>query len=149
EQLAQAIDGLAAGCNALGVPIVSGNVSLYNETDGKGILPTPTVAAVGLIRDPADVVTQWFRQPGDMVLLLGSAPNRGLHGLGGSAYIVRKVGKVAGEPPKIDLEAEARLQKLVLELARAHLLQSAHDVSDGGIAVALAECCVTAPSAAE
>ncbi|HEY2512213.1 MAG TPA: phosphoribosylformylglycinamidine synthase subunit PurL, partial [Polyangiaceae bacterium] len=119
DQFAKAIDGLAAGCNALGVPIVSGNVSLYNETDGAAILPTPTVAAVGLVNDPADVVTQWFKQAGDVVVLLGSSPDPtavGPHGLGGSEYLTRKLGKVAGEPPKIDLAAEAKLQRLVLDL---------------------------------
>ncbi len=144
EQFSRAIDGLAAGCNALGVPIVSGNVSLYNETDGVAILPTPTVAAVGLVTHPDDIVTQWFKQPGDVVVLLGNA-EPGAGGLGGSEYVVQKLGKVAGDAPKIDLVAEAKLQKLVLGLARAHSLESAHDVSAGGLAVALAECCVTAP----
>jgi len=149
EQLARAIDGLAAGCNALGVPIVSGNVSLYNETDGAAILPTPTVAAVGLVREEADIVTQWFKQPGDVVVLLGAVEDAGLHGLAGSEYVARKLGRITGGAPRIDLAAEVKLQKLVLELARAHVLQSAHDVSDGGLAVALAECCVTAPTASE
>jgi phosphoribosylformylglycinamidine (FGAM) synthase-like enzyme len=143
EQLAVAIDGLAAACLALEVPIVSGNVSLYNETQtesgSRAILPTPTVAAVGLVNHIDDIVTQWFKQPGDVVILLGEAANRGVRGLGGSEYMVRKMGKVVGDPPKIDLAAEKKLQKLVLALARAHVLQSAHDVSDGGIAVALAE----------
>jgi phosphoribosylformylglycinamidine synthase len=87
-----------------------------------------------------------------MVLLLGGGAGgrpRGIHGLGGSEYLVRKLGKVAGSPPHIDLAAEAKLQKLVLELARERLLQSAHDVSEGGIGVTLAECCATAPSSAE
>ena len=149
EQFARAIDGLAAGCNALGVPIVSGNVSLYNETDGTAILPTPTVGAVGLVRDEADIVTQWFKQPGDVVVLFGSVQDAGIHGLSGSEYLIRKLGRLTGGAPRIDLEAEVKLQKLVLELARAHVLQSAHDVSDGGLSVALAECCVTAPRASE
>jgi phosphoribosylformylglycinamidine synthase len=149
EQFSRAIDGLAAGCNALGVPIVSGNVSLYNETDGAAILPTPTVAAVGLVNHPDDVVTQWFKQPGDVVLLLGGSGEPDVHGLGGSEYLVQKLGKLAGNAPRIDLGAEAKLQKLVLGLARAHLLESAHDVSGGGLGVALAECCVTAPDAGE
>jgi phosphoribosylformylglycinamidine synthase len=110
EQFARAVDGLAAGCNALGVPIVSGNVSLYNETDGKAILPTPTVAAVGLLRGEADIVTQWFKNAGDVVILLGTAPDFGLHGLGGSEYISQKVGRIAGGAPQIDLAAEAKLQ---------------------------------------
>ena len=147
NQFADAIDGLAAACNALGVPIVSGNVSLYNETSDangrKPILPTPTVAAVGQVADPADIVTQWFAREGELVFLLGSAATQGL---GGSEYQAQKTGRLGGPGPVIDLDAEARLQRLVLELARAHLLSSAHDVSDGGLAVTLAECCVTGPA---
>jgi phosphoribosylformylglycinamidine synthase len=149
EQIARAIDGLAAACKALDVPIVSGNVSLYNETDGRAILPTPTVAAVGLVNDPADIVTQWFKTAGDSVVLLGGQTYPAGHALGGGEYLVRKLGKVAGDPPHLVLDEEVKLQRLVLGLARAHLLQSAHDVSDGGLAVALAECCVTAPNAPE
>jgi phosphoribosylformylglycinamidine synthase len=146
ESFARAIDGLAAACKALNVPIVSGNVSLYNETDGKPILPTPTVAAVGLVRDIADVVTQWFKAAGHVVLVLGHNPSFGARALGGSEYFCRHVGKLGGDVPFLDLEAEAKLQKLVLELARARVLASAHDVSDGGLAVAIAECCTTAPA---
>jgi phosphoribosylformylglycinamidine synthase len=141
DRFARAVDGLAAGCNALGVPIVSGNVSLYNETtDASGrkpILPTPTVAAVGLVANEKDIVTQWFAAPGEDVLLLGAAA---CDGLGGSEYQSLKTGKLGGPAPRIDLDAEAKLQKLVLSLARAQLLSSAHDVADGGLAVALAEC---------
>jgi phosphoribosylformylglycinamidine synthase subunit PurL len=126
---------------------VSGNVSLYNETDGTAILPTPSVAAVGQLRDEGDIVTQWFKHAGDVVILLGHVQDFGIHGLGSSEYVVSKLGRIAGGAPKIDLAAEVRLQKVVLELARAHLLQSAHDVSDGGLGVALAECCTTAPNA--
>ena len=147
NQFAEAIDGLAAACNALGVPIVSGNVSLYNETSDatgrKPILPTPTVAAVGQVADPADIVTQWFAREGELVFLLGSNATQGL---GGSEYQAQKTGKLGGPGPVIDVAAEARLQRLVLELARAHLLSSAHDVADGGLAVTLAECCVTGPA---
>jgi phosphoribosylformylglycinamidine (FGAM) synthase-like enzyme len=143
HSFARAIDGLAAACTALGVPIVSGNVSLYNETDGKAILPTPTVAAVGLLHSIDDAVTQWWKRAGDVVLLLGT--NVG-SGLGGSEYLYRKVGRLTGAPPRIDLDAEKKLQHLVLDLARAHVLESAHDIADGGLAVALAECCATAPS---
>jgi phosphoribosylformylglycinamidine synthase II len=149
ESFALAVDGIAAACKALDVPIVSGNVSLYNETsvqrDGAtvsvAILPTPTVAAVGLLRSADDVVTTSFKHPGDVVLLLGAAASSGARALGASEWLVRKLGKLSGEAPPIDLEAEVKLQKLVLELARAQRLASAHDVSDGGLAVALAESC--------
>ena len=149
DVFARAVDGLAEACRALDVPIVSGNVSLYNETtDAAGrhpILPTPGVAAVGLVADEKDILTQSFRREGDVVMLLGgnddAAGSGG--GLGGSEYQAAKAGRLGGPAPRIDLEAERKLQRLVLELARAHVLSSAHDVSDGGIAVALAECCTT------
>jgi phosphoribosylformylglycinamidine synthase len=159
RSFALAVDGIAAACTVLGVPIVGGNVSLYNETDGRAILPTPTVAAVGLIASQADIVTQWWKRPGDVVLLLGTAPDRGrgAPGLAGSEYAAMKEGRVAGShahgpagsgcaPPTIDLVAEARLQKLILALARGHRLESAHDVAEGGLVVALVECATTAPS---
>jgi phosphoribosylformylglycinamidine synthase len=149
DVFARAIDGLAEACRTLDVPIVSGNVSLYNETsDASGrhpILPTPGVAAVGLVADEKDILTQAFKAEGDVILLLGdagSADARG-GGLGGSEYQAAKAGRLGGPAPGIDLEAEKKLQRLVLDLARAHVLSSAHDVSDGGIAVALAECCTT------
>ena len=146
DVFARAIDGLAEACRVLDVPIVSGNVSLYNETsDASGrhpILPTPSVAAVGLVADEKDILTQAFRADGEVIVLLGDAAQVG-GGLGGSEYQSAKAGRLGGPPPRIDLEAEKKLQRLVLELARAHVLSSAHDVSDGGLAVALAECCTT------
>ena len=159
RSFSQAIDGIAAACEALGVPIVGGNVSLYNETDGREILPTPTVAAVGLILSQSDIVTQWWKRAGDVVLLLGTAPDRGhgAPGLAGSEYAAMKEGLAKGPrtgapagvgcaPPSIDLAAEVRLQQLVLALARAHSLESAHDIAEGGLVVALAECATSAPS---
>jgi phosphoribosylformylglycinamidine synthase II len=155
RQLARAIDGVAAACNALAVPIVSGNVSLYNETDGRAILPTPTVAAVGMVRAAEEIVTPWWKNAGDRVFLLGvgTAEGRPWDGLAGSEYAAQKLAHHAGGTawpagcplPSIDLALEKRLQSLVLELARARQLASAHDVSDGGLAVALAECAAMAP----
>lgn len=139
RQIARAIDGMAAACDALAVPIVSGNVSLYNETDGRAILPTPTVAAVGLVRDPGDVTRMAFPEAGLSVILLG--PSEG-GDLGGSEYVASKTGEVKGRPPALDLDAEKRLHALLLDLCRARpkLVRSAHDISDGGLAIALAEC---------
>ncbi len=137
---ARAIDGLAAACRALDVPVVSGNVSLYNETDGRAILPTPTVALVGLVERPEHVRTMAFAREGDLVAHLG-APSRGA--LGGSEWLTQRAGRVCGAAVGIDLDAEAALQRALLELARNALTRSAHDVSDGGFAVALAECCLT------
>jgi phosphoribosylformylglycinamidine synthase len=148
DQFARAIDGIAAACKALDVPIVSGNVSLYNETanresgETRAILPTPTVAAVGLIASVQDVVKSAFQHEGDAVLLLGEAACEGPRALGGSEWLVQAMGRLAGEAPLIDLAAEAKLQRLLLDLARARALASAHDVADGGLAGALAECCV-------
>jgi phosphoribosylformylglycinamidine synthase II len=139
EQFARAVDGMAAACIALGVPIVSGNVSLYNETNGRAILPTPTIGAVGLVNRPEDIVTAWFKRPGDAIVLLGAA---GATGLGGSEYVVSRTGKVQGRLPPFDLEVERKLQSLALDLARTGLVASMHDVSDGGLATALVECCV-------
>ncbi|HEY6560063.1 MAG TPA: phosphoribosylformylglycinamidine synthase subunit PurL [Polyangiaceae bacterium] len=140
EQFAQAIDGMAAACRALSVPIVSGNVSLYNETDKRAILPTPTVAAVGQLTSEQAITTGWFKAPEHDVLLLGESPEPGL---GGSEYVVRHTGSIQGPKPCIDLAAEAALQRLLVELAESTLLKSAHDVSEGGLAVALAECATT------
>jgi phosphoribosylformylglycinamidine synthase len=140
-QFRDAIDGMRDACVALGVPIVSGNVSLYNETEGadgpQAILPTPMIGAVGLIEKPNDVLTMGFKRAGDVVALLGPI---GDGALGGGEWIWRKTGKVQGTPPSIDLAAEARLQKLLVSLARRALLSSAHDCAEGGLAVALAEC---------
>jgi phosphoribosylformylglycinamidine synthase subunit PurL len=146
RQLAEAVDGLADACRALAVPIVSGNVSLYNETDGRAILPTPTIGAVGLVRDAGDVARATFPEAGLAVVLLG--PARG-GPLGGSEYVATHTGDVKGPPPRLDLAAEVALQALVLDLLRARprLVRSAHDVSDGGLAIALAECCTATDDA--
>ena len=138
-RFARAIDGLAAACSALGAPVVSGNVSLYNETDGNAILPTPTVAVVGQLDDPGHRLGLGFVREHDVVVHLGR-PSRGV--LGGSEWLTQRTGKVGGAPVGIDLEAEAALQHAVLELAGAKLLNSAHDISDGGFAVCLAEACI-------
>jgi phosphoribosylformylglycinamidine synthase len=134
----EAVDGISEACTALGVPVVSGNVSLYNETDGLGILPTPTVGIVGLVPDCAKTAHSAFARAGDRIALLGV--NRGE--LGGSEYLVALHGKTAGAPPTLDLAAEGKLQKLVRGLVRDQRVRSAHDCAEGGLAVALAECCV-------
>jgi phosphoribosylformylglycinamidine synthase len=135
-QLVAAIAGLGDACRALGVPITGGNVSLYNETEGQGIYPTPVLGVVGLLEDASKALTSWFKREGDAVYLLGDTRED----LGGSEFLKVVHGKVAGRPPGLDLEQERRLQALVVEAAGAGLLLSAHDPSDGGLAVALAEC---------
>ena len=145
-RFARAIDGLAAACTALDVPVVSGNVSLYNETSGRPILPTPTVALVGQLDHPDDRLTMAFRDEGDLIAHLGQAS---AGNLGGSELAMQLHGRVTGEPQQIDLDAEARLQRALLALARAHILSSAHDVSEGGLGACIAESCIAGDLGAE
>ncbi|HJZ77868.1 MAG TPA: phosphoribosylformylglycinamidine synthase subunit PurL [Vicinamibacterales bacterium] len=140
-QFARAVEAIGAACRALGVPITGGNVSLYNETDGAAIYPTPTIGVVGLLEHVDRVVSQQFKRSGDLILLLG-APGAGE--LGGSEYLKTLHDRVRGLPPAIDLAAERALQSLLVALASERLLRSAHDCSDGGVAVAVAECCFDA-----
>jgi phosphoribosylformylglycinamidine synthase len=135
-QLAQAVEGIAEACGALEIPITGGNVSLYNETDGKAIYPTPIIGVVGLIEDASRVLARTFRTAGADILLLGTGRGE----LGVSEYLKRVHRIVAGEPPQLDLAAEEALIGLIVRAAAEGLLQSAHDCSDGGIAVTLAEC---------
>ncbi len=139
-QLEECIRGMADACRALGVPVVSGNVSLYNETQGEAVYPTPVVGAVGLMDDARNALGAAFSRDGDAVLLLGASPADD-GALAGSEYLATEHGTVAGRPA-IDLDSEARLHRLLVELARERLLCSAHDCSDGGLAVALAESAV-------
>ncbi len=135
-QLVEAIEGIAEACRALEVPITGGNVSLYNETNGEAIYPTPIIGVVGLLEDAARVVARPFREAGDDVVLLGDSFGE----LGGSEYLKAVHGLVAGEPPRLDMVRERALIELLPRAAAAGLLRSAHDCSDGGVAVTLAEC---------
>jgi phosphoribosylformylglycinamidine synthase II len=135
---ARAVEGMAEACRVLETPVTGGNVSFYNETLSKGVYPTPTIGMVGVLEEIEVRVTQHFKTPCDLVVLLGE--NRG-H-IGGSEYLEKIHGKVAGRPPTVDLEYEKSLHKLLAELASQRLISSAHDTSDGGLAVALAECCL-------
>src|SRR5262249_23026592 len=136
-QLAKAIEGIGAACRALDVPITGGNVSLYNETDGKAIYPTPVIGVVGLLEHADRVVSRRFQRPGDAIILLGEGRGE----LGGSEYLKIVHDLVRGEPPALDLRVERALQELLVALATDRLLHSAHDCSDGGVAVTLAESC--------
>jgi len=136
-QLREAIAGLGEAADALGTPVVSGNVSLYNETHGVPIHPTPTVAMVGLLEPWERHAVSHFTAPGQAVVLLGETREE----LGGSAWLALRRGLEAGLPPRVDLEHERRLHRLLARAVREGLLATAHDVSDGGFAVALAECC--------
>ena len=135
-QFVEAVEGIAEACRALDIPITGGNVSLYNETDGQAIYPTPIIGVVGLIEDAAHAVARAFKKADDAIVLLGE----GLGELGGSEYLKTIHGAVAGQPPRIDLAKERALVTLLTRAAAAGLLHSAHDCSDGGLAVTLAEC---------
>jgi len=144
-QLRESIRGLAEGCRAFNAPITGGNVSLYNQNPSGPIDPTPTVAMVGLIEKPEHITTQWFKGEGDAILLLGEAVDSSdpLLGLGGSAYLQRIHGQKTGTPPRCDLEKEKDLQGALRSLIHGGGIKSAHDCSEGGLAVALAESCIS------
>jgi phosphoribosylformylglycinamidine synthase len=138
-QFEQACLGIADACKGLDTPVVSGNVSLYNETEGKAVFPTPMIGMVGLVDDCARVASGHFRAAGDRVGIVGGL---GQGHLGGSEYLRAVHGKIAGLPPPLDLLREKAVQKAVRSCVRAGLLRAAHDCSDGGLAVALAEMCL-------
>ncbi|MCU1383765.1 MAG: purL [Acidobacteria bacterium] len=135
-QFARAVEGIGAACRALDVPITGGNVSLYNETDGKAIYPTPTIGVVGLLEHADRVVSRRFQESGDAILMLGEGRGE----LGASEYLKVVHHLVRGVPPALDLAAERALQTLLVTLAEDRLVRSAHDCSDGGLAVTIAEC---------
>jgi phosphoribosylformylglycinamidine synthase len=134
-QLVMAIKGLGEACRALDFPVVSGNVSLYNETNGRGILPTPAIVGVGLLPDVSRMATMAFKTAGEAILLVGG---HGTH-MGQSLYLREILGREAGLPPPVDLEAERRHGDFVRGLIREGIATACHDLSDGGLAVALAE----------
>ncbi|HZC04595.1 MAG TPA: phosphoribosylformylglycinamidine synthase subunit PurL [Ktedonobacterales bacterium] len=139
-QMERAIDGMAEAARILETPVISGNVSLYNESFGQGIFPTPVVGMVGLIEGRAPTPSAWGRE-GDVVALLGGW-NAHSGDLGGSSYLATIHGTVAGHPPLLDLDRERAVQRLTLAGIERGLICSAHDCSDGGLAVALAECAI-------
>ncbi|NOS78256.1 MAG: phosphoribosylformylglycinamidine synthase subunit PurL [Nitrospira sp.] len=140
-QFVMAIEGMKDACEHFKIPIVSGNVSFYNETNGLSIYPTPMLGMVGLIESADKTMTQWFRDDGDDIILLGATRED----LGGSEYLKVQHSREQGSPPYLNLETEQAVQTCVLQLIRTGLIQSAHDCSDGGVAVALAECCMSGP----
>ncbi|HEX5473838.1 MAG TPA: phosphoribosylformylglycinamidine synthase subunit PurL [Vicinamibacterales bacterium] len=139
-QFAESVEGLSEACRALEIPITGGNVSLYNETDGRAIYPTPVIGVVGLIEDASRTLTRVFKTEGASVVLLGEGRGE----LGGSEYLDVVHHLVRGDCPALDLAREKALQDLLVRAAAAGLLQSAHDCSDGGLAITLAECCFDA-----
>ncbi len=143
-QISESVRGLAEGCKAFNAPVTGGNCSLYNQSPAGPIDPTPTISVVGLIDKQEHVTTQWFKDEGDAIILLGDAVEATpLQGLGGSAYLQVVHGKKAGSPPRCDLEVAKTLHTTLLGLIQSGLVKSAHDCSEGGLAVALAESCIS------
>jgi phosphoribosylformylglycinamidine synthase len=140
-QFARTVDGIAAACEALRIPVTGGNVSFYNETLGRPILPTPIIGVVGILEDAERRTTHWFKEEDDVVLLLGEPTG----GLGGSEYLQTVHGRLSGPLAPLDLERERAVQGACLAAIEAGWVRSAHDCAEGGLAVALAECCVSGP----
>ncbi len=135
----EAIKGLSEACKFFNIPVISGNVSFYNESFGNAIYPTPAVGMVGLVDDITKIATTGFKNEGDTIILVGETEDE----LGGSEYLkVMHGGLVAGRIPKLDLELERDIQAVVRDAVKDGLLASAHDLSEGGMGVALAECCI-------
>lgn len=134
-QIQKSADGIAEACLALDAPVIGGNVSMYNERSGEAVYPTPTIGMVGLVKDLAHVTTQEVKAAGDVVYLVGDTKTE----FGGSELQKLVEGGISGKAPSIDLTVEAARQQSILEAIQAGLVQSAHDVSEGGVAVALAE----------
>jgi phosphoribosylformylglycinamidine synthase subunit PurL len=138
-QLREAVEGLAEACRRFGTPVTGGNVSLYNESPQGAIDPTPTVGMIGLIEDEAWITRQYFRDQGDVIFLVGDVG----HEIGGSLYLKVLHGRKAGVPPRLDFDKELAVQQFVRELIRDGIVKSAHDCSEGGLAVALSESCIS------
>jgi phosphoribosylformylglycinamidine synthase II len=134
----ESVRGIADACTAFGVPVISGNVSFYNESFGKPIHPTPTVGLVGVLEDASKRVTSHFKDAGDVIVLLGETEAE----LGGSEYLSLVHGRIAGMPPRCDIAEQFEIHEALLAAIEAGLVRSAHDCSEGGVAVALAEACV-------
>jgi phosphoribosylformylglycinamidine synthase II len=150
-QIKESVRGLAEACRAFNAPVTGGNCSLYNQSPNGPIDPTPTVVVVGLIEKPEQVTTQWFKDEGDAIILLGEPVDTQdpLLGLGGSAYLQAVHGKKTGMPPRCDLEQAKTLHTTLVGLIQSGLVKSAHDCSEGGLAVCLAESCISQLAARE
>ena len=135
-QFVRAVEGMGAACRALDVPITGGNVSLYNETDGRAVLPTPVIGIVGLIENASRIARRTFVAADDAIVLLGESRGE----LGGSEYLAVLHEALRGTPPALDLNREAALQRLLVDGISSGIIRSAHDCAEGGLAVTLAEC---------
>lgn len=140
-QFGMAVDGISDSGRQLEIPVVSGNVSFYNETRGLGIYPTPVIGMVGIIDDISNFVTPWFKNEGDLIILLGETKEE----IGGTDYLEVILHQERGYPPSLDLVEEKKLQSVCLTAIQEGLVASAQDCSEGGLAVTLAECCMMSP----
>jgi phosphoribosylformylglycinamidine synthase subunit PurL len=144
-QFEKAADGISEACRQLNTPVIGGNVSLYNETKGEAIFPTPTIGMVGLIKDIDHITTQEYKKDGDLIFLIGETKAE----IGGSEYQKIITGKIEGRPPQLNLDLEKKIQAFALKIIQEGLVQSAHDTAEGGLAVALAESCISGKLGAE
>jgi phosphoribosylformylglycinamidine synthase len=144
-QIKESVRGLADACRAFDAPVTGGNCSLFNQSPAGPIDPTPTVAVVGIVEKPEHVTTQWFKDEGDAIILLGEIVDKAdpILGLGGSAYLQVIHGRKTGSPPRCDFETARTLHTTLLGLIQSGLVKSAHDCSEGGLAVCLAESCIS------
>ncbi|MCG8606048.1 phosphoribosylformylglycinamidine synthase subunit PurL, partial [bacterium] len=142
-QFKEAVIGIGEACRALATPVTGGNVSFYNENPQGSVYPTPVIGMLGIVDNLNHATTAWFKEEGDLIVLLGE--NKGA--IGGSEYLKVHFNQVAGDCPPIDLDFERRLQSACLQAIQKRLVKSAHDVSDGGLAVCLSECCFLNPCA--
>jgi phosphoribosylformylglycinamidine synthase subunit PurL len=140
-QLREAVEGMTEACREFNLPVTGGNVSLYNESPAGAIDPTPTVGMVGIIEDPSHITTQFFKQAGDVILLVGDPGSE----LGASHYLKIVHGRKEGPPPRLDLAKEKVIQAAIRALIKIGLVESAHDCSEGGLAIALVESCLSGP----
>jgi len=137
-QFAEAISGMGEACRFFETPVTGGNVSFYNESPDRAVYPTPTIGMIGLVEDLSHITTSYFKNEGDLIYILGEDKEE----LGGSEYLKVIHKKVEGDCPNLDLSTEKKLHNTVLELIRKNIINSAHDISEGGIVCALAECCI-------
>ncbi|MBU1678344.1 MAG: phosphoribosylformylglycinamidine synthase subunit PurL, partial [Bacteroidetes bacterium] len=134
----KAIEGMGDACRFFDTPVTGGNVSFYNESPINAVYPTPVIGMIGLIEDIENITTSYFKNEGDYIFILGEDRDE----IGGSEYLKIVHGLVKGDSPKMDLQIEKDLHTLVLELIGSKVINSAHDISEGGLACALAECCI-------
>ncbi|MEW6412489.1 MAG: phosphoribosylformylglycinamidine synthase subunit PurL [Candidatus Zixiibacteriota bacterium] len=136
---AESVGGMGDACRVFETPVTGGNVSFYNEDPARAVFPSPVIGMIGLVEDTSHITTQWFKKDGDIVFLLGENKEH----LGASEYLHTIFRQTKGQVPPLDLQAERRLQDALLDAIKKGLIRSAHDCSEGGLAVALAECCIS------